>query len=904
MNSLFQHLLQFWRWLLSLLRRGRYEREMEEEMRFHLEMQIEQNLSSGMAAEEAHYAARRQFGNQTWLKEVSREMWSLNSIETLILDLRYAARTLARSPGFAAIVVLTLGLGIGATTTIFNVVNGVLLRQLPFREPDRLVALHEKWKGMERGMPFSPPDYIVLTQQQDWFASVGAFRNTQFEISGSGAPERVTGARVTASLFETLGVDPIVGRTFTDVEDNEGREVALLSYAYWNRKFGQDASIIGRGIQVDRRLYTIIGVLPPSLVFPSRGMPSNGKPADVFVPMSFTAGQKQAYGAQYNHSVVARLKPGVAIEQVRAATPLLARRFEERYPAFFQRIPGFSLELTATQLRNEIVGAVQTLLLLLLAAALMVLLIGCANVANLMLARATGRAREMAIRVALGAGRFRLIRQVLVESSVLALTGGALGVFLASMATDALMAASPIQLPRSEAIVMNQRALLFAAAVSVLTALVFGLVPAIESSRSEAADALREGGPGRTTGQRRRRWLKSFVAIQTALAVALTIGAGLLMRSFTKLQEVNPGFRPQQVLGLSLNLPLQSYPEAAQVTGFWERLRERLSTIPGVEAVGIGDLPLAVREGRAIWPEDRSAFERNPPGIRQAWVYGEYFRALGAPLLKGRWFTDQDNKDSERVIILNETMARIFYPGKNAIGQRLKWGGSAESRSPWMTVIGVVGDIKQESLQEVTAPMTFTPLMQESDGEIAHPNGMLRAMNVVIRTSGDPSAIASAVYNRVAEIDPALPVADLKTMEDAVRQAAAPQRFNTYLFGAFAAIALLLATMGIAGVVAYSVGQRTREIGLRIALGASRGKILLLMLREGLMYAGLGVVAGVGMALGLTQLMSSLLYGVQATDTVTFGAVIGIVGMVAAAASFLPAYRATRVDPMVALRND
>lgn len=898
-------LAEIWRRILFLTRRTRADEELAEEMRLHMDLRAAKLRQQGIEADEAARAARRRFGNATVIRETSRDSWGWRWLEELLHDLRFGLRMLARSPGFAAIVVLTLGLGIGATTAIFNVVNGVLLRELPFREPDRLVVLHEKMpKRMDRDIPFSPPDYIVLTQQEDWFASVGSFQNTQYEISGSGAPERVTGARVTASLFETLGVDPVLGRTFTDVEDNEGREVALLSHAYWNRKFGQDASVIGRGIRVDRRLYTVIGVLQPGFVFPPRGMPFNGKPADVFVPMSFTAGQKQAYGMQYNHSVVGRLKPGVAIEQVRAAAPVLARRFEERYPAFFQRIPGFSLAVTVTPFRDEIVGNVRTLLLVMLAAVLIVLLIGCANVANLMLARATGRAREMAIRVALGAGRSRLIRQVLVESGLLAFTGGALGVFLASISTAALMAASPIQLPRSEAVVMNQRALLFAAAISVLTALLFGLVPAIESSRGEAADALREGGHGRTLGLRRRRWLRSFVAIQVALAVVLAIGAGLLMRSFTKLLDVNPGFRPQQVLGLSLNLPWQSYPQAAQVTGFWERLRERLSVIPGVEAVGIGDLPLAVREGRAIWPEDTSAFERNPPSIRQSWVSGEYFRALGVPLLKGRWFTDQDGQDSERVVILNETMARIFYPGKNAIGQRLKWGGSAESRAPWMTVIGVVGDMKQESLQEITAPMTFTPLMQEPDGEIARPNGMVRAMNVVVRTSGDPSAAASAVRKGVAELDPALPVADLKTMEDAVRQAAAPQRFTTYLLGAFAAIALLLATLGIAGVVAYSVGQRTREIGLRIALGASRGSILLLVLREGLLYAGLGVAAGVGLALGLTRLMGSMLYGVQATDTVTFGGVIGVVGMVAAVASLLPAYRATRVDPMVALRNE
>ena len=894
-----------WRRILFLVRHTRADEELAEEMRLHMELRAAKLQQQGVEADDAALTARRRFGNTTAIRETSRDTWGWRWLEDALQDLRFGLRMLARSPGFAAIVVLTLGLGIGASTAIFNVVNGVLLAGLPFQEPDRLVALHERMeKRIDRDFPFSPPDYIVLTQQKDWFSSVGSFRNIQYEITGSGTPERVTGAKVTASLFETLGVDALMGRTFTDAEDHEGHQVALLSHAYWKRKFGQDASVIGRGIRVDRRLYTIVGVLPPSFVFPPRGMPSNGTPADVFLPMSFTAGQKQAYGMQYSHSVVARLKPDIGIEQVRAAAPMLARRFEERYPAFFQKIPGFSLSVTIAPFRDKIVGNVQTLLLVILAAVLMVLLIGCADVASLMLARATGRAREMAIRVALGAGRFRLIRQVLVESGVLAFLGGAFGVFLASISTNALMAASPIELPRLEAVVMNQHALLFAAAISVLTALLFGLVPAIESSRGEAADALREGGHGRTPSLRRRRWLRSFVAVQVALAVVLAISAGLLMRSFTKLLEVNPGFRPQQALGLSLNLPFESYRQAAQVTGFWERLREHLSTIPGVEAVGIGDLPLAVRESRAIWPEDTSAFESNPPQIRQSWVHGEYFRALGVPLLEGRWFTDRDGKDSQRVIILNETMARIFYPGKNPIGQRLKWGGSAESPNPWMTVIGVVGDVKQESLQERTAPMTFTPLMQEPDEAIAPPLSMLRAMNVALRTSGDPSAIAPAVRKRVAELDPALPVADMKTMEDAVRQAAAPQRFSTYLLGAFAAIALLLATLGIAGVVAYSVGQRTREISLRIALGASRRTILSLTLREGLLYAGLGLAAGAGLALGLTRLMGSLLYGVQATDAVTFAGVMGVVGVVAAAASLLPGYRATRLDPMVALRNE
>lgn len=891
--------------LRSLFLRARVDEELDEELRFHVERRIEEEIANGVPPEEARYKALRDMGGVERRKEECRDTRHTQLIEELVQDIRYACRSLAKSPGFAAITLLSLGLGIGASTAIFNVVNGVLLRGLPFREPDRVVSIHEKIpKWMDRDLPFSPPDYLVLTQQRDWFASTGAYRNVQYELSGAGAPESITGARVTASLFETLGVGAALGRTFTEVEDNERRGVALLGHAYWSRKFGQDPSAIGRTLHLDRQVYTIIGVLPSSFVFPPRGPDDNGRPADVFVPMSFTPGQKQSYGMLYSHSVVARLKPGIGIEQVRAAAPALARRFEETYPAFFQKIPGFSLAVTIAPFREEVVGKVRTLLWVMFAAVLLVLLIGCANVANLMLARAAGRAREMALRAALGAGRLRLVRQVLVESMVLALGGGALGILLAGLSMRALIAASPMQLPLSEAVMMDQRALVFAVAISVLTALIFGLAPAIEGSRGEASDALRDGGHGRTPGQRRRRWLRSFVALQVASAVVLAVGAGLLMRSFNKLLQTDPGFKPQHVLGLSLYLPAQTYREAAQVTGFWDRLREHLASIPGVDAVGLGDLPLTVREGRAIWPEDPSAFDSNPPMIRHAWVHGEYFRALSVPLLKGRWFTDRDGRDAERTIVLNQTMARIFYPGRDPIGQRLKWGGTAESKNPWMTVVGVVADMKQKSLHETTMPMTFTPVAQEPDQVVAPPISMVRRMNVAVRTGGDPAAIASAVRRTIAELDPVLPISDLRTMDELVSESAAPQRFSTSLLGVFAAIALLLATLGIAGVVAYAVAQRTREIGLRIALGASRGIILALALREGLVYAGLGIALGVVVAVGLTRLMTSLLYGVEATDTITFAGVIGLIGLVAGLASLLPAYRATRVDPMVALRNE
>ena len=883
-----------WRRIRYLMRRSRENEELAEEMQLHMDLRAAKLQAQGTEPNDAALGARRGFGNPEAIRESSRDSWGWRWLEEAWLDAKLSTRLLARSPGFAAVVVLTLGAGIGAATAIFNVVNGVLLKSLPYREPDRLVSLQEKLGDREAG--FSPPDYLRLVSRNDLFAAIGAYRNLELDLSGPVTAERVTGARLTASLFHTLGVEAVLGRAFTEDDDIEGSDGALLSHAYWSSKFGQDPSVIGRGVRVNGRPRTIVGVLPSNFVFPPQGEIRNGKPASVFLPMSFTADQKRAYGSQYNHSVVARLRPGVSLERVQAAAPILARTLAEPYPAGLRTLAA-ALGVSAVPFRDQIVGNVQTLLWVMLSAALAVLLIGCANVANLLLARATGRSREMAVRVALGAGRLRLIRQVLVEGGMLAFAGGALGVFLAAALTRVLTASSPVQLPRSEAIVMSPRALLFAAAVTMLTALLFGLVPALESSRGEAAESLREARHGRTGST---RWLRSFVAVQVAAAVVLSVGAGLLMRSFTKLLEVNPGFRAQRVLGFSLNLPAISYPQASQVTAFWERLRANIEKIPGVEAAGLGDLPLAVRESRAMYAEDSSGARSNSGEVRQSWVHGDYFSALGVPLLQGRWFTDQDGKTSQRVLVINETLAKTFFPLRNPIGRRVKWGLSAESPNPWMTVIGIVGDFKQRSLQEQTPPMTFTPMMQERDEAIS----AVRAMHVAIRASADPAAVVPALRRSVAEIDSSLPLGELRKMDDALREAGAPQRFSTYLLGAFAAIALLLATLGIAGVVAYSVAQRSREIGLRVALGATRATILSLVLREGLTYAGLGVAAGVGLSVGLTRLMTSLLFGVEATDAVTFAGVIGVVVLVSAAASLLPALRATRVDPMVSLRAE
>src|SRR5919199_1595145 len=522
-----------WRRILYLLRRTRAAEELAEEMQLHLDLRAAKIREQGENEEVAARSARRRFGNPAAIRESSRDAWGWRWLEEAWLDAKLSLRVLAKSPGFASMVVLTLGLGIGAATAIFNVVNGVLLESLPYREPNRLMLLYEKFGGPDSG--FSPPDYLVVARQRELFASIGAFTNVELDLSGSITPERVTGARLTASLFQTLGVDAILGRSFTQAEDQEGGAVALLSHAYWSRRFGQDASVIGRGINVNGQLRSIIGVLPPNFVFPPRGLRRNAKPADVFLPMSFTADQKLAYGSNYNNTVVARLSPGVSIERLNAAAPALMRTVGEPYPASLKPLAS-SLAASVVPFRDDIVGNVRTLLWVMLSAAVAVLLIGCANVANLMLARATGRSREMAVRVALGAGRVRLIRPVLVESSVLAFAGGVLGVLLAAILTGALTASSPVQIPRSEAIVMSQRALLFATAISMLTALLFGLVPALESSRTESAPSLREVRHGRTSSV---RWLRSFVTVQVAAAVVLSVGAGLLVRSLTKLLDVD-----------------------------------------------------------------------------------------------------------------------------------------------------------------------------------------------------------------------------------------------------------------------------------------------------------------------------------------------------------------------------
>jgi putative ABC transport system permease protein len=822
-------------------------------------------------------------------------------------DVRYAARAMRRAPGFSAVVIATLALAIGVNTAIFSVVDGVLLQALPYREPARLVMLYEAIPGALSGPAgFSAPDYQAYETRVQSFEGIAAFGLKQFELSGTDRPERVNAARVSASLFDVLGVPPALGRPFTKAEDEGRLPVAILTDGLWRRKFNADPGIVGRTVSLDRISHTVVGVTPPGFVFPNRGPRLNNIPADLYVPISFTDRELTGFGSMFNNSVVARLKAGVAVAQADAEVKTISGRLvQEIYPQELKEM-GLSLSAMALPLRDETVGNVETVLVVLMAAVGVVLLIACADIANLMLTRAAARSREMAVRAALGASRTALVRQVLVETLLLALIGGALGVMLAYWTTAALVRFAPATVPRLHEIGVDVRTLGFAVAVSFVAALLCGLLPAIELSRRPSSDSLKDSGRGGTASVRQRRTFGALVTAQFALAAVLLIGGGLLLRSFERLMAVDPGFRAERVLTMATSLPARAYPRAADVRGFYTRLLERIDALPGVSASATSvDLPLSVRERRAFTIElQPEASARVPNVVAHEWVAGRYFDALGISLKRGRYLNGQDTAQSEPVVVINETMARQFWPGLDPIGQRMAWGGRT-NHGPWMRIVGIVADVKQGPLNTETFQQTYQPISQVSDTVVAdNVWGGLRSQKVIVRGQADPAAMASAVVAQGREIDPSLPLAQVRTMAEVVSESAGPQRFNTILLGGFAALALVLASLGIAGVLATSVSRRTQEIGVRMALGAQRGDLLRMVIRQGMLLAILGVSLGVPVAFGVTRLMSSMLFEVSPRDPVTFGGVAMLLIAVAFVACYIPARRATRVDPIVALRYE
>jgi putative ABC transport system permease protein len=827
---------------------------------------------------------------------------------TLKADVRHAVRALVKAPVFTAVTVITLALGIGANSAMFSLVNAVLLRPLGFVEPERLMLIYEGFRGsaFDR-IGVSPPDFVDLTTMQRSFSSIGAYRTTQYELSGAGVPEQVIGVRVSASVFPILGVQAAHGRTFLESEDQPGQNVAVLSHGLWQRRYGGDPNAVGRTMTLDRRPYTIVGIMPASFQFPKRGPQVNGEPAEVWTPLALSSFERsqQARGMMYNQTVIGRLRAGVATEQAMQEAGTLGPSLVRNYPPILQG-PINSLTVTAVPLISDIAGQVQRPLLILLGAVGLVLLVACANVANLVLSRAVTRQREISVRAALGAGRHRLLQMLLVEGLLLTSAGGVLGLFIGNTVVRAMPEIIMRSLPGVQDVRLDGRVVLFTFALSALTAIVFGLLPLIVSERRELTDLLREGGARSMGGARQHRLQAMLVVSSVALAVVLLASAGLLVRSFTKLMAVDTGIRAPRVLTMQVRLPQAGYDGAPAFRSFYQGLHDRVRAIPSVRAASIQtDLPLKGDGERRAFTADQSIDASDATGsVAVTWTFGDYFQTFGVPIVKGRGFLPEEDSENRGAAIVSRALAERYWPGQDPIGKRVKWGIAA-SRAPWQTVVGVAGDIVDGKLGEPPIMHIYVPFAEAVNPPGGLPiAGLVRRMTVAAVTDQDAATLIAPMRAAIAALDPALAAADVTTMARVMADASAPQRFSTVLFGAFASGALLLAAIGLYGMLAFGVAQRTREIGVRLALGASRREVLGLIVRQGMALTLAGVGLGMVGALGATRLMRGLLYQIEPLDPVTFASVPAILAVVALLACYLPARRAARVEPMAALRAE
>jgi predicted permease len=815
-------------------------------------------------------------------------------------DLRYAIRMLLKKPGFTIIAVLALALGIGANTAIFSVVDAVLLRPLPYRQPDRLVMLWQRLAGATSypQIPCSAPDYLDYRDQTQTLENVAAFENANFTLRTPTGSERVSGTQVSANLFPLLGISPLRGRTFISAEDQFGHDaVAVISYGAWKRRFGSDPEILGKTLVLDQKPHKVIGVMPKEFDFPIQSLASDSPP-EVWVPIAFSPDRvgPQGRGDNFDVSVIARRKPGVSIEQASADIDRISRRILATYPPAIQKL--FSLDGFVTDFHQQVVGNVKTLLLVLLGAVGFVLLIGCANVANLLLAKAAGRRREVAIRTALGAGRFRLVRQLLTESILLGLVGGAAGLLIAVWLTQLIIQFSPGDVPRLAESQLDFAVLGFALAISILTGVLFGLAPALQVSKADLNTDLKEGSRG-ASAFRRSRVRSVLVVAEVALSLVLLAGAGLLLRSFVKLRGVPLGFEPDHLLTLPIALPETKYQTKVQVQSFYNALLERTRSLPEVKsAAAATGLPLMGLWDVVVTPEGRAdTGEKSLTTAFFAGVTPSFHRTLGISLHKGRLFTDADNERNPRVAIVNESMARRYWPNQDVLGKRFKWGPEESSRT-WITVVGVVANLKQNNLAAEISPGVYLPIPQMPQDSSIH------GFYLAIRTTSDPTAIVPNLRQIVRSLDPEMPLFQVRPMEEVLSASVAPRRFNMLLLAAFAGLALLLASIGIYGVMSYSVSQYTHEIGIRMALGARASDVLQLIVRQGMALVLIGLAVGAAGALALTRVMRSLLFDVKPWDPLTLTSVSALLAAVAFAASYIPARRATRVDPMIALRYE
>jgi len=816
---------------------------------------------------------------------------------TLLRDTKYGLRMLAKYPTFTAIAVLTLGLGIGAVTAIFSVVNAVLIRPLPFREPDQLVRFYTQFPSMKFDKFWlSPPEYFDLARDATSYQSFAAYAIGGAAITPRERPIRVPIAKATYTLATTLQAQPALGRWFAPYEDLPGDpRVAVISHRLWRGAFGGDPDIVGRTVPVEGHVVTIIGVMPASFAFPEVD-------TDLWLP--FGLDPSSIRRASHFLTVVGRLRPGVGIEAARAEIGSLEAGWKSAGHHHTMSPPNHPLVVYS--LKDEVVGSVRSILWLLQAAVLFVLLIACANVSNLLLARAETRSREIAVRSALGADRRQLIRQFLTESVLLGLLGGALGFVLAIWGVDATVALLPKGAPRASEIHIDLWVLGFAATLALATSLLFGLAPILHTRVDDLGAALKEGQ--RATGSPRQRFRRSLVVSEVALAVILVIGCGLVIKSFAHLQEVDPGFRPDGLVAGHVELVEKSYPKDADTLAFWKRALDEVRAQPGVASATLMHGMPPYREIDANDADfEGKVFEkgRGPVPNIDFWqiVGDDFFTTMGIRLVAGRFLDKGDVAGAENVVVVNEALAHKFYPGEDPIGKRLRVDGGAKDGG-WQRIVGVVADVKQQGLEAQAGTEVFIPVAQG----VADFGRTPRSMYIVVRSAGAAAPMESMLRNVVNRLDPTIPVYDLRSMDEVMYESVGKPRFVTFLLVIFAGLALLLATVGIYGVMSYSVAQRTRELGIRMALGARAPGVLRLVMREGMLLAGLGVVIGLAgaaaLASGLATRIASILYDVHAVDATTFALVAAVVLAVAALACFLPARRATRVDPMIALRHD
>jgi putative ABC transport system permease protein len=877
-----------------------------EELSQHLADCYAEWLASGATEAEATRAALAELSGsgllQRELRRVERQVPQepivlganrrANMIADLWQDLRFGARMLAKNPGFTLVAMLTLALGIGASTAIFSLMNATLLRPLPYKNPDQIMMVWGTnpggygWRGKTG---FSGPAFLDYRQQNQVFEHMATFNGAGFTLTGTDRPDNVLGGLVTAEFFDVLAVQPILGRLFLPEEAQTGRDhVAVLNYNFWQQRFGSDPNIIGQTIRLDATPYTVVGVLPQGFDF---SIPDYFESRDLWVPGVLPRDDSER-GHKYL-SVIARLKPGVTPGQAEQDLSAVTERLALEYP---RQMEGFGVKLIP--LHEQLVGDLRLVLLLMFGAVSFVLLIACANVANLQLARASARQKEIAIRTALGANRGRLLRQLLTESVLLALIGGVLGLFLASWGIGLLTGLGPAGIPQGTPVTLNPTVLAYSLALSLITGILFGLAPALQPTPTRLSESLKEGGRNSAASQSGLRLRRLLTVSEVALSMILLIGAGLLLRSFVGLLQVNPGFETRNILTARFDLPKYAYPEATKQSAFYTQVMERIKALPGVTAVGATDElpPTMGRHANSFSLEGRAPIDQSSQSlaVQERLTSADYFRAMGVPLVAGRLFSDTDDGSAAPVALVNQTFVRRFFPSENPIGQHLRFGAA----NPWITIVGIVGDVRGFGLDKQPNSEIYLSYQQQK----FLPYNPLANMHLVVRTAGDPNGLAAAVLGAIRELDKELPLPTARTMETVLAASIAERRSNMLLLSLFAIVALLLATAGIYGVMSYAVTQRTQEIGIRMALGAQAGDVLRMVVNQGLRLALCGVALGLITALALTHLLKTLLFTVSATDPLTFAGTALLMLFIALLAALVPARRATRIDPMAALR--